>query len=321
MNYYPTASLSPEARKRLEERVGRALLAHRLHMEAHWVSRARRVGVTTFHIGGLLWYHWFMRVGFKMLGLYGWGQHNTLKIRVRLNRLPLHGLPPEFEGFTILQLSDLHLDANPKLVDAVVAAIQPLAYDIAVITGDFRVSTFGGTDPVLAALARLRPAIKGDVYAVMGNHDFIEMLLPVEALSIRFLMNEHVMLRRGNGSLCLAGVDDPHYYETDNIQAAAAHLNHDVPSILLSHSPEIYKKAAACGFDALLCGHTHGGQICLPVGIPVLQNSRAPWRMAQGAWDYQGMRGYTSSGTGSSGVDVRFWCPPEITLHTLTANR
>jgi predicted MPP superfamily phosphohydrolase len=69
----------------------------------------------------------------------------------------------------------------------------------------------------------------------------------------------------------------------------------------------------------MLCGHTHGGQICLPGGIPVLTDCDAPRRMARGAWRHGRLAGYTSAGSGCSIVDARFHCPPEITLHTLRA--
>ncbi|HLJ06078.1 MAG TPA: hypothetical protein VKT26_07390, partial [Acetobacteraceae bacterium] len=71
------------------------------------------------------------------------------------------------------------------------------------------------------------------------------------------------------------------------------------------------------GFDLLLAGHTHGGQICLPGGIPVILASKLPRSLGKGAWKYRAMAGYTSVGTGACGVPVRFNCPPEVTLHTL----
>jgi len=312
--------MSDSPHKQLQERLGRALYAQRVNLQAHYVARMFGHGLTYFHIENMMWIHWLIRLALKMTGLYGRGQRNALDVRVRPNRIAVEGLPPEFEGCTILQLSDLHLDINPGLVDAVARVVGPLKYDLCVMTGDFRAKTYGVTESALANLARLRPFLRGDVYGVMGNHDFIEMLPVMEAMGIRFLMNEHVMLQRGSARLCLAGVDDIHFYETDNIQNAAAHLDHAVPAILLSHSPEIYRKAAACGFDVVLCGHTHGGQICLPGGIPLLMNARAPLRMSRGAWEYQGMKGYTSVGTGCSGLDVRFNCPPEVILHQLVCS-
>ena len=88
-------------------------------------------------------------------------------------------------------------------------------------------------------------------------------------------------------------------------------------SLLLAHSPEIYRHAAYVGFDVMMCGHTHGGQICLPGGIALTFNSSAPRFTGVGAWSYALMQGYTSAGTGSSVVPARFNCPPEVTLHHL----
>ena len=81
-------------------------------------------------------------------------------------------------------------------------------------------------------------------------------------------------------------------------------------SVLLSHTPEPYRHAAHAGFDLMLCGHTHGGQICLPNGRPVLTDADSPRSLARGAWRYNGMTGYTATGSGTSIVDVRLNCPP-----------
>jgi uncharacterized protein len=86
---------------------------------------------------------------------------------------------------------------------------------------------------------------------------------------------------------------------------------------LLSHTPEIYRQATHAGFDLLLSGHTHGGQICLPGAIPITLDSVLPRRMGSGLWKYHDMVGYTSVGVGSCIVPVRINCPPEITLHHL----
>jgi predicted MPP superfamily phosphohydrolase len=302
----------------IEQRIGRAHLTHRLHMQSHWVAKVTGHGHTYFHIENMMWLHRLIRTSLKMTGLYRRGQQNALRAVVRHHRVVIPNLSPAFEGFTLLHLSDLHLDINPDLPEAITRVIAPLTYDACVITGDFRALTHGPTGPAIESFQRLRPALKGAVYAVFGNHDFIEMLPPLEATGIRLLMNESIVLRRGDDTLTLAGVDDPHFYQTDNIQKAATHLEPGMPSVLLAHSPEIFRKAAACGFDLLLCGHTHAGQICLPGGIPLFINARVPIRLVRGGWSYRGMQGYTSAGTGCSGVDVRFSCRPEVTLHTLS---
>jgi uncharacterized protein len=103
----------------------------------------------------------------------------------------------------------------------------------------------------------------------------------------------------------------------DNIEKAASEIPDNGFSILLSHTPEIYRQAAHAGFDLLVSGHTHGGQICLPGPIPITLDSVLPRHMGSGPWKHGDMVGYTSVGVGTSVVPVRINCPPEITLHHL----
>ena len=192
-----------------------------------------------------------------------------------------------------------------------------LEYDLCVLTGDYRGRTYGDCRPCLESVSSLREALRGDIYAVLGNHDLIIMVPDLEALGIRVLLNECVAIDRDNSSIYLVGVDDAHFYRADNIEKAAAAVPHDCVSVLLSHTPEIYRQAAHAGFNLMLSGHTHGGQICLPGGIPILLEADLPRAFGAGAWRHAGMAGYTSAGTGSSVVPVRFNSRPEITLHQL----
>ena len=144
----------------------------------------------------------------------------------------------------------------------------------------------------------------------------------LEEAGLTFLLNETVPIERNGATLYLSGVDDPHFYETDNLHKTRATIPSSAVSILLAHSPELYRQASAAGYDFMLSGHTHAGQICLPGRIPVMGgNARCPKDMVYGAWRYGAMQGYTSAGTGSCGVPVRFFCPPEFTLHRLRAGR
>ena len=163
----------------------------------------------------------------------------------------------------------------------------------------------------------MRSHIAGPVYGVLGNHDSIRMVPALEEMGIRMLLNETERLVRGAQRMHLAGIDDAHYYRVDNIEKAALQIPDGEFSILLSHTPEIYRQAAHADFDLLLSGHTHGGQICLPGAIPVTLDSTLPRRMGSGPWRYRRMVGYTSVGVGSCIVAVRLNCPPEITLHRL----
>jgi predicted MPP superfamily phosphohydrolase len=166
-------------------------------------------------------------------------------------------------------------------------------------------------------MVALRRHIRAETYAVLGNHDCIEMVPLLEAGGIRMLLNEHAVVEHGGASIQLAGVDDPHYYETDNLHQALDGVPESAFKILLVHSPEICRKAAFSGVNLYLCGHTHAGQICLPGGRPLLINSKCPRECHSGLWTFEEMTGYTSRGAGTSSVDVRFNCPPEITVHTL----
>ena len=166
-------------------------------------------------------------------------------------------------------------------------------------------------------MARFRALLRGPVYGVLGNHDTILMVPEFEDAGVKMLINEFEPIERQGECIYLAGIDDAHFYRMDNIAKASAGIPADAFSLLISHTPEIYREATRAGFDLLLSGHTHGGQICLPGGLPITLSSVLPRSMGSGVWKYQEMIGYTSVGVGSSVVPVRFNCPPEITLHRL----
>jgi uncharacterized protein len=166
-------------------------------------------------------------------------------------------------------------------------------------------------------MSQICAELKKPAYGVLGNHDTIRMLPGLEEMGIRMLLNEYETITHNNECIYLAGIDDAHFYRADNIEKAASGIPNDKFSILLSHTPEIYRQAALADFNLLLSGHTHGGQICLPGGIPITLDSVLPRHMRSGPWKHREMIGYTSVGAGSSVVPVRFNCPPEITLHHL----
>lgn len=303
----------------LEKRIGRVHLRQRLGIESDHATDIFGRGRTLFHIENCYPSHVLFRLLLKCLGLYERGRRNAQNIQIRHNEVPLEHLPAAFDKFTILQISDLHLDMDGGFPQALIERLEQVDYDLCVMTGDFRALTFGAFEPALAALQRVRAAINRPVYAILGNHDSIRMVLPMEEMGITLLMNEAVTIERQGAVIYLAGIDDPHYFQMENFEKTAQNIPSDGVSILLSHSPETYRRAAHTGFDLMLSGHTHGGQICLPGGIPLMTNARCPRRFCAGPWRYHGMQGYTSVGSGSSIVDVRFNCLPEITLHHLRA--
>jgi hypothetical protein len=306
---------------RLEARLGKIHMRQRLGIEKDHEAQAFGQGLTFFHIENFLYSRALIETVLRFTGMYRRGWLNAGRVRILTNEVASDRLPDDFDGFTILQLTDLHADRSAHAISAVEDLIDGLDYDICVWTGDYRGDTFGDFRPCLEALVSLRRKITKDVYAVLGNHDSILMVPDLEAMGVRMLLNETVVLSRNDARIFLAGVDDAHFYRVDNLEKAAMDIPDDAYSILLSHTPEIYRQAAHAGFDLLLCGHTHGGQICLPGGFPVTLDADLPRRLGKGAWDYAGMRGYTSAGAGASIVPARFNCPPEITLHRLIRTR
>ncbi|MGE5271520.1 MAG: metallophosphoesterase [Thiohalocapsa sp.] len=301
----------------LERRLGRLHSRQRLGIESESEQRVFGGGLNFFHIEN--WYSapFVLRGALKMTGLYWRARRNAERIEVLENIVSSARLPAAFEDFTILHLSDLHVDMNERAMRRLVELARGLRWDICVLTGDFRGRTFGPFEPALEGLARVRRQLPGPAYGVLGNHDTVLMVPGLEAMGIRMLLNECEILERGDSRIHLAGIDDAHYYRVDNIEKAAESIPEGDFAILLSHTPEIYRQAAHAGFDVLLSGHTHGGQICLPGRIPVTLDSALPRRMGAGAWDYRGMAGYTSVGVGSCVEPVRLNCPPAITLHRL----
>lgn len=301
----------------LLERVGETHFRQRTTIEKHHAGDVFGRGRTLFHIENADWVLDLLHSGLKWTKLFQRGLQNVLDIQIVENNFYVPGLPRAFAGFTIMHLSDLHIDITPGLAEAIVERLRLLEYDLCVVTGDYKWRTSGSSDPALAELQKIVPHLQTPAYAVLGNHDFLEFVPPVEEMGLPFLLNETVVLERGGERIYLSGVDDPHFYETDNLQKTGDKIPREAVSILLAHSPEIYRQAAAAGYDIVLSGHTHAGQICLPGRIPILNNANCPREMVYGPWEFHKTQGYTSSGTGSSGVPVRFFCPPEITLHRL----
>ncbi len=301
--------------ERLAARLGRVHARQRLGIEQAHEAQILGQGLNFFHLENWYSVHALIRNALRLTGFYSKGQRNAGDVLLRTNMIPSRNLPSIFEGFRILHLSDLHCDMSKRAMDRVCDLVRNLSYDIAVLTGDFRGKTFGPFDACLDALQPVVATLRAPIYGVLGNHDTIRMLPALEDLGIRMLMNESVDIRRGADRIHLAGIDDAHFYRVDNIEKAAEDIPDGSFSILLSHTPEIYRQAAHAGFDVLLAGHTHGGQICLPGGIPITLDSVLPRAYGSGAWSYEGMAGYTSVGAGSSVVAVRLNCPPEITVH------
>ncbi|SFK33690.1 metallophosphoesterase [Methylocapsa palsarum] len=302
---------------RLERRFGRVHARQRIGIEHDHEAQAFGHGLNFFHIENWVYATWTIQSALRLVGLYRRACDNAARVELRFNTIRSKRLPAAFDGFTILHLSDLHVDMSQPAMKRLAELIAGLQYDICVLTGDYRGKTYGPFRAAIEGIAAVRSYLDAPVYGVLGNHDTILMTPELEDMGIRMLLNECEAIESQGAILHLAGIDDAHFFRVDNIEKAATSIPPGDFSILLSHTPEVYRQAAHAGFDVLLAGHTHGGQICLPGSIPLTLDSALPRAYGSGAWAYRQMAGYTSVGAGSSVAPVRLNCPPEITLHRL----
>ncbi len=262
------------------------------------------------------------QLGLKLAGLWRRGVANGLDVRLRTLRLELPGLPDAFQGYRVLHLADPHLDAAPGLPAAILESVAGLEVDLCVCTGDLRAADRGPfiETQILEPLAALRRTVRAadGFLATLGNHDCAEMVPELARLGYELLLNRSRRLSRGGAEILVTGVDDVHRYYTPAAAAALSALAPATFGLALVHSPEFAREAAAAGYHLYLCGHSHGGQVCLPGGGPLVTNlARRHRPMASGLWRCRAMTGYTSPGAGLSSLPVRFNCPPEVTLFVL----
>jgi predicted MPP superfamily phosphohydrolase len=259
-----------------------------------------------------------VRVLLKLAGLYERGKRNALDIQLTEHRFDFPDLPAAFDGYRLLHVTDPHFDTLEGTAERVAALVRRCDADLLVLTGDYKRRVHGPFDHVLPDLAQLVAAARtrDGAIALLGNHDPAAMVGPLEALGLRVLVNETLTLQRGDAALHLTGFDDVHYFYTKGADEAAAAAPPGF-RVALVHSPELAFHAARAGYRLYICGHTHGGQICLPGGTAILTANELGHRFVGGRWRHEGMQGFTSLGAGTSGVPVRFFSRGEITLITL----
>ncbi len=300
----------------LKGRMGKHLFSKRLHKED---TRELKLSGHV-RLCPMRFFKGIMTLAFKASGLWNYGYRQFMNPIVRENEFRIKGLDSRLSGLTILHLSDLHLDLDTHLTPVLFEKIKNLKYDFAVITGDFNNFTVHRDGTALTEMKNLVAAFTTPIFGVLGNHDSLRDIPSLESMGIRMLLNESTLVTHHGAELLLAGIDDPNIFRTHNMGKALQTTAKPTLSVLLSHSPSIHREAAEHGVGIVLCGHTHGGQICLPGGRIILRHiDRGPRHVQKGHWRDGDTQGWTSSGTGSCGVPVRINCPPEIVLHHLVA--
>lgn len=258
----------------------------------------------------------------RLAGLHARGHRNAADLQLRRFEVALPGLPAAFDGFRICHVSDTHLDQMPALVPIARRLLDGVEVDLLALTGDvlgdYRAPVGPSADMLGEALAGLR--VTGRRLAILGNHDPATMADALAQRGFEVLVNRSTVIERGAARLGVTGLDDVHYFYTDAARRALeAEAGNPDCRIALVHSAEVADWAAAAGFALYLAGHTHGGQICLPGGRPVVANLRRCRHGASGLWREGNMAGYTSTGLGVAYPPVRYNCRGEAAVITLRA--
>ncbi len=254
-----------------------------------------------------------------------WGLANARRpARVRTVEVPIAGLPAALQGFTIAQITDVHVGPTVKAgyVQAIVERVNALQADVVAITGDLVDGRVADLRHDVAPLATLQA--RHGRFFVTGNHEYYsgarEWTQHLRTLGLQVLDNRHVVLRQGGAGLVLAGVTDvsAHHFDpaqrSDPQRAIAGAPADAAVRVLLAHQPRSAEAAAAAGFDLQLSGHTHGGQIWpFHFFVPLQQPFTAGLHRLQQLWVY------TSRGTGYWGPPLRLGAPSEITRLRLVA--
>ena len=243
--------------------------------------------------------------------------------RVREVDVPVPGLPDDLHGLRLLQLSDIHLSAflSESELARVIDASNQLHPHLAVITGDLISSYSDPLDACIRQIARLKA--DAGIFGCLGNHEVYahaeNRTVELGARSgIRFLRQQAQQLRFGNSVLNLAGVDFQSHRQKDRyLEGAERLVAPGSMNVLLSHSPDVFPVAARQGYNLLLAGHTHGGQ----VNVEILDRSITPARFftpyVYGLYRLGPAAAYVTRGIGTIGIPARIGAPPEISVLVL----
>jgi len=240
-------------------------------------------------------------------------------VRVRRLSVAISDLPPEFEGYRIAQLSDLHVGSFDPKSRALewVAMSNALEPDLVAVTGDLVTSGRGFYRDVAEALGTLRA--KDGVFVSMGNHDQSnndELTRLVADHGPTVLRNSSQVIRRGAAFLNVAGIDG-RIAGPAEVTRTIRECSSGGPVVLLAHYPWTFNAAVAAGADLILSGHTHGGQLGVPFLSQRFNLARLTGQSSRGLVHSGNTVMYVNAGLGTTGPPMRLAVPPEIALITL----
>lgn len=243
----------------------------------------------------------------------------ALDLKLTEHEISFPNLPAEFDGYSVLFMTDFHIDLVQAIEEKILDVVKNTQFDICLFGGDYAYKYKGKRIKITKDFAsRLVNSLndKGiPVIGALGNHDIYDFGLFLESLGVKMLLNESVRIDKNNSHIYISAIDDAYFYKSYDFNLCEEAVSTENSfKILISHTPETYRHAKKHGYSLILCGHTHGGQVCLPGGLPVITHAKTPRRMAKGRWQYGDLHGITSNGIGCSAYAGRFFCPPEIIL-------
>lgn len=253
--------------------------------------------------------------------VHSWAHSQTLGL-TRLD-VPIKGLGAEFAGFRIGYASDFHhsLAVPERTLRRAVKLLNDARPDIMLLGGDYVTVTATFMRRCMEILSELR-APEG-VYAIQGNHDYWAgsgsyNRVIAESKTIKDFANQGLAIRRGSEALWIAGIDD-NWGGSPDFHAAVEGAPEGAPRVVFTHNPTIVDELSEGYADLILAGHTHGWQIYIP-GLTrlVVPNAGMPTKYRAGFVKTKAGLMYVTTGVGVIYPPVRFWCPPEVVLVTLS---
>lgn len=283
---------------------------HLLNPKDGWFRRTER-GVNKF----------LSRRVFPHVPFIGYPYALTLdrSLTVAEGRIPLAGLGGD-RDISALVISDIHAGpfVSPELLRQTFRRLMETQPDLILLPGDFATVCVEEVEDAVGALAELRAPL--GVYGVLGNHDYytgdverVEALL--SAAGIGLLQNDSTVIEQGASRFLLAGVDDL-LGGQPRFDLALKNRSRGMPSVVISHNPDVFPEAVDCDVSLVLAGHTHGGQIRIP-GLPVLVRM-SRYHLDEGRYQVGNSELIVTRGLGVTGLPLRFGCPPEALLLNLS---
>ena len=242
-------------------------------------------------------------------------------LEVTRHEVRIPNLPKEFDGMTVVQLSDIHVGVwtRPKHVRRIVQRVNDMHPDMVVLTGDYVNMVASNIEPAGSSLAGIKS--KYGVYAVLGNHDYWadagRMTRSLRKSGIDVLFNEKRRISDGRSHIRMVGLDDAWEGDTDYAKAFDG-IPRTEPCIAIAHNPDTVSSIKDQHVDLLLVGHTHGGLINLPFTGPFLSVTNLGPKYSAGMFRFGDTNMYVSRGMGQgTGSHFRFRCHPEIPVFIL----